>query len=205
MYYDRKSGNSSKTLKSQGSSSTQQMLSSPMKHEYPSYFGAESTSYQLNKLPRLQNDHETNGSGELMQTQSQNYPSYRKKTMQYQQTVGAHSPSHQMANLRGANGEFNGREPNNRNSWLNTSPNARHGRQQVTENNMPQNYNSYADEEPVYEEILSRTNENCDGGDLNEYSHKSEHLLQNIRVAHPNNSHKIDTTVAQQQQSLHSR
>lgn len=75
--------------------------------------------------------------------------------------------------------------------------------------NMAQNYNSYADEEPVYEEILSRTNENCDGSDLNDYPHSptrdSDNLLQNMRIAHTNSSHKMDATSAQQQQPLHSR
>lgn len=215
MYYERKMGNSSKTLKSQGSGSTQQMLSSPMKHEYPYWAGtADPTSYQLNKLSRHQNDDVAipgNG-GELMQ--GQNYPSYRKKLMQYQQSsANAHSPSHSVANVRanfGSNSEFNGRELNNRNSWLSTNPNSRHARQQInTIENMPQNYNSYADEEPVYEEILSRTTENCDGSDLADYPHSptrdSDNLLQNMRVAHANSTHKMDATSAQQEQPLHSR
>lgn len=220
MYYDRKMANSSKTLKSQGMGSMQQMLSSPMKHENPHWTGtADPTSYQLNKLTRHQNDEPTSsGSGEMMSGQGQIYPSYRKKVMQYQQpAVNAQSPSHVMANMRGAfgsNGDFNGREINNRNSWLNYNPNGRHARQHMnvapgTESNMPQNYNSYADEEPVYEEILSRTNENCDASDLTEYPHSptgdSDNLLKNIRVAHANSSHKMDATSAQQQQPLHSR
>lgn len=61
MYYDRKIGNSSKTLKSQSSSSTQQMLSSPIKHDY-SYWTetADPTSYQLNKISRHPNDDQMN-------------------------------------------------------------------------------------------------------------------------------------------------
>lgn len=216
MYYDRKMGNSSKTLKSQGSSSTQQMLSSPMKHEYPYWAGtADPTSYQLNKLSRNPNDDAMPGNGGE-QMQGPNYPSYRKKLMHYQpqSSVNTHSPSHSVANMRanfGSNGDFNGREMNNRNSWLNsTNPHSRHGRQQInTIEKIPQNYNSYADEEPVYEEILSRTTEKCDGSNLNDYPHSptrdSDNLLQNIRVAHANSSHKMDATSAQQEQPLHSR
>lgn len=237
MYYDRKMGNSSKTLKSQGSSSTQQMLSSPMKHDYSYWTGtADPTSYQLNKLSRHQMVDDPmcgngggggGGSAEMMHAQGQNYPSYRKKMMQYQQSsANAHSPSHpNMRGTFGSNGDFNGRDINNRNSWMNTNPNARHmSRQQQQQqqqmnspssavecNNMPQNYNSYADEEPVYEEILNaRPNENCDGSELNDYPHSptrdSDNLLQNIRVAHTNSSHKMDAITAQQQQQTpHSR
>lgn len=53
--------------------------------------------------------------------QSQNYPSYRKKMMHYQQAaVGVHSPSHSQAGMRGINAtEFNGgRDMANRQSWL---------------------------------------------------------------------------------------
>lgn len=201
MYYDRKMGNRG---------STQQMLSSPMKHDYSYWTGTtDPTSYQLNKLSRHQNDDQVCGtSGEMIQPQ--NYQSYRKK-MQYQQAVAnAHSPSHQ--NVRpnfGSNTEFNGRNGDNRNSWLAT--NSRHGRQQMnpTENMPQQNYHTYGDEEPVYEEILSRTNENCDGSDLTEYPHSptrdSDNLLKNMRIAQTNSSHKMDAQSAQQQQPLHSR
>lgn len=207
MYYDRKMGSSSKILKSQGSGSTQQMLSSPMKHDYPYWGGtADPTSYQLNKLSRNQIDDAMVG-GELMQTQ--NYPSYRKKMMQYQQSSAtAHSPSHPMRGTFGPGSEFNAREMSNRNSWANTNPNARNSRHQMmaAEGKQPENYSSYADEEPVYEEIQSRTNENCDGSALNDYPHSptrdSDNLLQNIRVARTNSSHKMDAT---SQQPLHSR
>lgn len=53
--------------------------------------------------------------------QPQNYPSYRKKTMQYQQSaVGIHSPAHGPTNMRGINAtEFNGgRDMQHRQSWL---------------------------------------------------------------------------------------
>lgn len=225
MYYDRKMGNSSKTLKSQGSSSTQQMLSSPMKHDYSYWTGtADPTSYQLNKLSRHPNDVDGGGGGgEMIHAQGQ-YPSYRKKMMQqYQQqtTANPHSPSHpNMRGTFGSTGDFNGRN-DNRNSWQlqNTNPNVRHGRQHqhqqqqqmnAADANMAQNYNSYADEEPVYEEIMSRTTENCDGSDLNEYpqspTRDSDNLLQNMRIAHTNSTHKMDATSAQQQQQpLHSR
>lgn len=218
MYYDRKIANHSKTMKSQGMGSMQQMLSSPMKHENPHWTGtADPTSYQLNKLTRHQSD-DAGGSAELIHAHSQNYPSYRKKSLQYQsQPANQHSPSHAMTNMRGAFGsqsDFNGREMNQRNSWINNNPNdRRHMRHHMNagdgSGNMLQNYNSYADEEPVYEEILSRTNENCDASDLNEYPHSptrdSDNLLQNIRVAHTNSSHKMDATSAQQQQPIHSR
>lgn len=61
MYYDRKMGNSSRTLKSQNSSSTQQMLASPMKHDYPYWTeSAEQASYQMNKMARHPNDEQMN-------------------------------------------------------------------------------------------------------------------------------------------------
>lgn len=220
IYYDRKMGNSSKTLKSLGSSSTQQMLASPLKHDYPDWIAAgDPASYQLNKLARHQNDDPmmmVGGSDEMKHGQGPHFSSsYRKKAMYQQQPDNLHSPSHLMANMRGtfgANGEFNGRDMNNRNSWLNNGANnGRHHRQQMntTDGTMHPNYNSYADEEPVYEEILSRTNENCDGNDLRDYPHtpaRDSDLLQNIRVAHTNSTHKMDATNEQQlQQPLHSR
>lgn len=119
--------------------------------------------------------------------------------MQYQQSAAnVHSPHQNVRPNFGSNVDFNGH------------PNVRHGRQQMhMADNMAQNYNSYADEEPVYEEILSRTNENCDASDLTDYPHSptrdSDNLLQNIRVAHTNSNHKMDATSAQQQQPLHSR
>lgn len=59
--------------------------------------------------------------------QSQNYPSYRKKVLQYQQSaMGNHttSTSHSQGNLRGVNAtEFNGGRDimGNRQSWLATN------------------------------------------------------------------------------------
>lgn len=187
-----------------------------MKHEYPDWMAtADPTSYQLNKMARHPNEDPMMmaGSNEMMKHgQSQQYLSYRKKAMYQQQSGNPHSPSH-MRGTYGANGEFNGRDMNNRNSWLNNNSSGRQSRQQknaVDGAMPPQNYNSYADEEPVYEEILSRTNENCDGSDIRDYPNSptrdSDNLLQNIRVAHTNSSHKMDATSEQQlQQPLHSR
>lgn len=201
-------------MKSLGS--TQQMLGSPLKHDYPDWMAtADPTSYQLNKMARHQNEDPMMMPGHG--AQNQQFPSYRKKAMYQQQSVNLHSPSHIVANMRGtfgSNGEFNGRDMNNRNSWLNNNSSGRQSRQQknaaAAEGAMQQNYNSYADEEPVYEEILSRTNENCDGNDIRDYPNSptrdSDNLLQNIRVAHTNSSHKMDATSEQQlQQPLHSR
>lgn len=220
-------GNSSKTLKSLGSGSTQQMLGSPLKQDYPDWMAtADPTSYQLNKLARHQNDDPmmmaaATGGDDMQHVHGQHFSSYRKKAMYHQQqSANIHSPSHLIANMRGggtfgSNGEFNGRDMNNRNSWLNNNTNGRQNRQQqinVADGAMQQNYNSYADEEPVYEEILSRTNENCDGNDIrtdypNSPTRDSDNLLQNIRVAHTNSNHKMDATSEQQlqQQPLHSR
>lgn len=217
VYYDRKMGNSSKTLKSLGSDSTQQMLGSPLKHDYPDWMAtADPTSYQLNKLARHQNHDPMMmaGNDEMKHGQGQHFSSYRKKAMYQQQSANVHSPSHLKANMRGtfgSNSEYNGRDMNNRNSWLNNNS-GRQNRQQMNaaDSAMQQNYNSYADEEPVYEEILSRTTENCDGNDIRDYPNSptrdSDNLLQNIRVAHTNSSHKMDATSEQQQQQpLHSR
>lgn len=80
------------------------------------YIGTEINRYRVYSFIG-RND--TTDGGEMIQ--SQNYPSYRKKVMQYQQTaVGIHSPSHSQANMRGMNAtEFNGgRDMGNRQSWL---------------------------------------------------------------------------------------
>lgn len=61
VYYDRRMGNSSRTLKSQNSSSTQQMLASPMKHDYTYWMeSGDPASYQMNKMTRHPNDDQMN-------------------------------------------------------------------------------------------------------------------------------------------------
>lgn len=154
MYYERKMGNSSRTLKSQNSSSTQQMLSSPVKQDYSYWTGTvDQASYQLK--PRYQHNDEQihkysmGGSCSNEFLQPQDYPSYRKKMMH--QKNAPHSPSHNVRNASGTN-EFS-----NRHSWLSTNYNSK---RKQPNGNESQPY--YGDEEPVYEEILSRT-ENCDG------------------------------------------
>lgn len=67
--------------------------------------------------------------------QPQNYPSYRKKLMQYQQSSAAvHSPSHIKPNMRGAinTAEYSGREMGNRHSWLaNQFKNRQNGKKRI--------------------------------------------------------------------------
>lgn len=172
MYYERKMGNSSKTLKSQGSNSTQHMLSSPMKHSC--WTGTvDPTSYQLKSRYQHNDDqmhkYSVGGSNSTEFLQTQNYPPTRKNLMQYQMPENiSHSPSHSARNICGP-GAGPGPGPNdmnNRHSWLSNNYGLR-GRQ-IIAGSESQPY--YGDEEPVYEEILGR-NENCDG------TKKKQHIL----------------------------
>lgn len=175
LYYDRKIGGNSKTLKSQ------QMMSSPARHDYP-YFTGTTDGYKHNKSNR-HNENSTNSiskyssggsNAELLQSQKPipNYPSFKKKIMHYAQSSStpAHpqSPSHRDTfgpeiDVPVATMQFSGRDFNtNRHSWISSGggggvggPYNNHQKQ------MPMAYvgagpnSSYATEEPVYEEIMS--------------------------------------------------
>lgn len=160
IYYERKMGNSSKTLKSQVTNSTQQMLSSPMKHTC--WTGTvDPTSYQLKSRYQHNDDqmhkYSVGGSNSTEFLQTQNYPPTRKNLMQYQMPENiSQSPSHSARQVCGPGPGPN--DMNNRHSWLSNNYGSR-GRQ-IIAGSESQPY--YGDEEPVYEEILGR-NENCDG------------------------------------------
>lgn len=172
-YFDRKIGGNSKTLKSQ------QMMSSPARHDYP-YFTGTTDGYKHNKSNR-HNDNSPNSiskypnsgsNAELLQSQKPipNYPSFKKKIMHYAQSSSTpaqtKSPSHRDTfgpddDVPAATMQFSGRDFNtNRHSWISGGGGAgvayNHHQKQ-----MPMSYvgagpnSSYATEEPVYEEIMS--------------------------------------------------
>lgn len=196
VYYDRKMGVNSKTLKSQ------QMISSPGRHDYP-YFTGTTDGYKHNKNSR-HNDNSTNSinkysgsssNAELLQSQKPmpNYPSFKKKIMHYAQSsstpANAQSPSHRDPigvdeDAPAATMQFSGRDFNtNRHSWISSGGagvagaynqhNVHHQKQMPT--NMHLAYvgagpnSSYATEEPVYEEIMSNRMFDMDdnGDDMN--------------------------------------
>lgn len=167
LYYDRKIGGNSKTLKSQ------QVISSPARHDYP-YFTGTTDGHKHNKGKR-HNDNSTKsiskyssrGSNvELLQSQK---PSFKKKIMHYAQSsstpVQVESSSHRDTfstddDAPVATMQFSGRDFNtNRHSWISSGGGGvayNHHQKQ-----MPLAYvgagpnSSYATEEPVYEEIMS--------------------------------------------------
>lgn len=167
-------GGNSKTLKSQ------QMMSSPARHEYP-YFTGTTDGYKHNKSNR-HNDNSTNSiskyssggsNAELLQSQKPipNYPSFKKKILHYAQSssspVQAQSPSHRDTfgpddDAPAATMQFSGRDFNtNRHSWISSGGGGVGGAYNHHQKQMPMAYvgagpnSSYATEEPVYEEIMS--------------------------------------------------
>lgn len=184
-YHDRKAH------KSQYPSSNQ--LSSPMHPSHGEWVDGSEPSYPFNKMQRHANVDSMNsinkylgnsagsvGRPELSQTQK--YPSHRKKHLQ---TMGsAHAGAHMHQNIRGAlvavdpnNVDCNNinvtplqMNTTNRYSWLGGSGSQRQTNHLTMKNLNPINrdedetlqYNSYGDEEPVYEEILSKNTDNCD-------------------------------------------
>lgn len=188
LYYDRKIGNNSKTLKSHGSA--QHVMASPNKHEYPYWTGTDAGNYKQHKSRRQTDDsmnsinkYSSGSNAELLQSQQTipNYPSFKKKIMHYaQSSANAQSPSHVNVNLRepfGGNDaaaatQFNGREFNNRHSWMSGNYNQypQHPKQIPLNVHLASGgINSYGVDEPVYEEILSNRMSDMedDGDDLN--------------------------------------
>lgn len=180
LYYDRKIGGNSKTLKSQ------QMISSPGRHDYP-YFTGTTDGYKHNKSNR-HNDNSTNSiskysssgsNAELLQSQKPmpNYPSFKKKIMHYAQSSSSpaqtQSPSHRDKfgtddDVPAATMQFSGRDFNtNRHSWISgggvggSGSGGVGGAYNHHQKQMPMAYvgagpnSSYTTEEPVYEEIMS--------------------------------------------------
>lgn len=167
LYFDRKTGNS-KTYKPQ--------MMSPSRHDYPPYWTGTDCGNYKQKSRRANDSTLSRAHVEMMQNQQSmpNYPSSKKKMMQYAQAA-ANAPPHISQNARDA---LDGGDFSHRLSWIGGGNAAgfNHPKQ------MPMHmaavaghpHNSYAIEEPVYEEIMSNRMSDMDdeGDDMNLYRNR---------------------------------